>query len=461
MSNPGYGKFSKHRIMSQSTEISQALPETHKMNMDVFWRMLGKYGKVIIKPTGAYGGSGVIQVAQNGKGKYAVHFESVVRHFNSKAALGDFIHGRASKGCIVQRRIALARVDGRPFDLRVMVQRKNTSSAWIVTGKLAKVAGKGFIVTNIKRSHGKVTTVESAIARAKLSAKKADLVGKIDKLALQTATHLGQHYRNLRTVGLDLGIDRNGKVWIIEANFLPMLALFNYLKDKTMYRRICSYKKAKLSAQAAPVVEAEQPQRVQRHVETERPQRIQRNATSPPAAQKQPVRRFVIRDPSLFQRINKQMIDPSKIRRTVQMPLKSKQAEEQQALKPVQPINQASRSVNETLRPEREAAKSQAERLSKPALPEFRQAEHLSSKQTEHASQKAAEHRSKLWNKTVGQPAKSTGAPAKSTGTSAKSSGAPARSTGAPAKSAGVPAKSAGAPAQAADSTAAPESQTF
>jgi len=453
LSNPGHGKLSKHRIMSQSPALSQALPETHVMNLDVFWQMLGKYGNVIVKPSGSYGGSGVIQVAQRGKGKYTVRFESVVKHFNSKPALGDFIHGRAAKGCIVQRRIALARVDGRPFDLRVMVQRKNTSSAWIVTGKLAKVAGKGFIVTNIKRSHGKVTTVESAIARAKLSAKKADLLGQIDKLALQTAAHLGQHYRNLRSVGLDLGIDRNGKVWIIEANFLPMLALFNYLKDKTMYRRICSYKKAKLSAQAAPIAEAEQPQRVQRHIEAERPQRIQRNGAAPPAAQKQPVRRVVIRDPSLIQRINKQMIDPSKIRRTVQRPLKPKQAEEQQALKPVQPINPASRSITETLKSEREAAKSQAERLSKSVLPEFRQAEHLSSKQTEHASasQMAAEHRSRLWNKTVGQPAKTTDTPAKSSGVHAKSSGAPAKSTGAPAKSAGAPAGSA-------DSTAASES---
>lgn len=418
MSEPGRGKLSKHRIMRLSSAVSQALPETHMMSLGAFWQMLGKYGKVIVKPSGSYGGRGVIQIIHNGKGKYEVHFENVVRHFNGKPALGSFIRGRALSGCIVQRRIALARVDGRPFDMRVMIQRKNLGAAWTVTGKLAKVAGKGFIVTNIKRSHGRVITVESAIARAKLSASKASLLGKIDSIALQTANHLGQHYRGLRTIGLDMGIDRSGKVWIIEANFFPMLSLFNYLRDKTMYRRIRAYKKAKLSGHVEPVVQAEPAQRPQR------------SAALNPALQKQPVKRVAVRpvDPSLIERINKRIVDASKIRRTVAQPLKPKQTVEQQAPKSVQATDQASKSRIETLRPEPEAARSQGEWLSKSMLPVSRQTEHLSSKRTEHASQ-AFEHRSRLWNKTVGQPAKSTGAPAKSVGASAESAGAPAKST--------------------------------
>ena len=43
-----------------------------------------------------------------------------------------------------------------------MVQR-HPNSEWQVTGMLAKVAGKGFIVTNIRRSGGKVVTVENAL----------------------------------------------------------------------------------------------------------------------------------------------------------------------------------------------------------------------------------------------------------------------------------------------------------
>jgi len=47
--------------------------------------------------------------------------------------------------------------------------------------------------------------------------------------------------RKLRIVGFDIGVDRGGKPWIIEANFRPSKKLFKRLKDKTMYRRIMRY----------------------------------------------------------------------------------------------------------------------------------------------------------------------------------------------------------------------------
>jgi len=40
-----------------------------------------------------------------------------------------------------------------------------------------------------------------------------------------------------------MGLDRNGRVWIIEANFKPMKRLFLKLKDKSMYRKIVAYSK--------------------------------------------------------------------------------------------------------------------------------------------------------------------------------------------------------------------------
>ncbi|MDR7314316.1 YheC/YheD family protein [Brevibacillus nitrificans] len=42
--------------------------------------------------------------------------------------------------------------------------------------------------------------------------------------------------------GFDMGIDSNGKVWIIEANLRPDITLFLKLKDKGMYLTIVSYR---------------------------------------------------------------------------------------------------------------------------------------------------------------------------------------------------------------------------
>jgi hypothetical protein len=43
------------------------------------------------------------------------------------------------------------------------------------------------------------------------------------------------YYWNL---GLDLAVDKSGKLWMIEENTGPALYLFAKLKDKTMYRNI-------------------------------------------------------------------------------------------------------------------------------------------------------------------------------------------------------------------------------
>ncbi|MDI4649689.1 hypothetical protein KB449_32475 [Cohnella sp. F6_2S_P_1] len=54
------------------------------------------------------------------------------------------------RGYIVQRRLQLARIQRKPFDIRVMVQRKKGhSSNWNTTGSYAKVAARGYLVTNV------------------------------------------------------------------------------------------------------------------------------------------------------------------------------------------------------------------------------------------------------------------------------------------------------------------------
>jgi D-alanine-D-alanine ligase-like ATP-grasp enzyme len=115
-----------------------------------------------------------------------------------------------------------------------------------VTGKLAKVAGKGFIVTNIRLSSGKVVSVEQALKNSMLNKMRAnDLLAQLDKVALQAAQKLSPYYPWVRTMGIDMALDKDGNVWIIEVNFIPMLELFLKLKDKSMFHKMKSFHKTK------------------------------------------------------------------------------------------------------------------------------------------------------------------------------------------------------------------------
>ncbi|MDF2958941.1 MAG: yheD 8 [Paenibacillus sp.] len=235
-------KWSKYRIMKKSAQLAPHLPETLWMRERALSRLLSKYGEVIVKPCGSYGGKGVIRITKISDGRYQMHDGSKISTVDSKSELLARLKKRATRNYIVQQYIPLARAGSRPFDLRVMVQR-GSRRKWLVTGKLAKVAGKGFIVTNIRRSNGVILPVEKAVKRSVLKGQSMNkLLSDIDQVALQTAKKLEGYYPFIRTMGIDMGLDEKGHVWIIEANFAPMVGLFRGLKDKSMYRKIVSLK---------------------------------------------------------------------------------------------------------------------------------------------------------------------------------------------------------------------------
>lgn len=235
-------KLAKHRVMVRSSRLASALPKTRAMTKDGFRSLIDRYGKVILKPSRGSGGVGVMAVTAAGGGYYRIHSGRSQKSVKGFAAAYSYAKGKTrGASYLVQRKIALARVNGRPFDARIMLQRRSGSD-WALTGKLAKVAGSGYIITNIARSKGRVLTLSEAIRRSNIRGASTERIHRrIDRLSLQAVRQLNRHYR-IRTVGLDIGIDTSGKPWIIEANFTPAKSLFLKLKDKSMYRRIMSYK---------------------------------------------------------------------------------------------------------------------------------------------------------------------------------------------------------------------------
>lgn len=241
MSKLSTSKWTKYKLLRKSKKLQAFLPETDWLSESSFWRMLTKYGQIILKPTGSYGGNGVIRVKTVGSSSYEVQDGAKRRTYTKLDEINAFVKKKANKNYIVQQRIRLATKNGRPFDMRVMVQR-HTKSSWQVTGMLAKVAGKGFIVTNIRMSGGRVVTVENAIRGSELKdMQSSELLAQLHAVALRSADQLGPSYRWVKTMGIDMAFDKQGHVWIIEVNFAPMLELFLKLPNKATYRTIKSF----------------------------------------------------------------------------------------------------------------------------------------------------------------------------------------------------------------------------
>ncbi|WP_168123143.1 YheC/YheD family protein [Paenibacillus sp. HB172176] len=238
---PSWNKWSKYTIMKKSSSLIPSLPQTLPLSARTLATMIDRYKTVIVKPRAKSGGAGVFRITKQSPRQLHVRWEKHSRKVSDISAVMSLLNRHSLGSGLVQRYVNLATVGSRPFDARVMVQR-GRSRSWKVTGSLAKIAGPGYLVTNTARSRGYVLPLPEAIRKSpSLMNQSGSIVSQSHALSLRTARHLHAYYPWIRTVGMDVGIDRKGKPWIIEANFSPSRSLFKRLKDKSMYRRIIKW----------------------------------------------------------------------------------------------------------------------------------------------------------------------------------------------------------------------------
>lgn len=237
-----FSKWSKYQVMRRNPALRRHLPKTMPFNASNLKRAVNGAKELILKPADSSGGHGVMLVRRTRKG-FELQAGRSVQKVRRLDALYKRVGSRIKRRYIIQDRIQLAKVGGRLFDIRVMVQRHLKASDWKVTGSLIKVGGAGYIITNTARSGGYVLPLRDGLKRSGVpSAKIGSIPSALERISIQTIRTLHPKYRFIKNVGIDFGVDRNGRIWIIEANFAPARSLFKRLKDKTMYRRMITYK---------------------------------------------------------------------------------------------------------------------------------------------------------------------------------------------------------------------------
>jgi hypothetical protein len=238
------GKWTKHKLMLKDERLSSFLPDTQYLDRTSLDIMLDKYNQIMVKPCFGYQGRGIIQISSLSDERFELHIDRRKSFVNGKENIYDYLKENhfpsKRQRYIIQQRIPLATINNNPFDVRVMVQRKKDSLEWVVTGKLARVAAINFVVTNVAKA---ILSVEDAIEKSLINNEKIkDIVADLEEVSLLIAEQLAKSYPHKRVYGVDLGIDLEGKVWIIEANLRPAVSMFKFLNDGS-YKTIKSYKR--------------------------------------------------------------------------------------------------------------------------------------------------------------------------------------------------------------------------
>lgn len=214
--------------LRQESSLHRYLPESHAFTgYDVLKTMAAKHRILFLKPVRGSLGKGIIRIAKlDGGSGYACHFSETngTRRigYPSLAKVYAAVSPRLKRQKYqIQQGLQLAAVDGRPVDFRALTQKGSTGE-WGVTSVVGRIAGPNRFVSNLAKG-GTIASMKEAVLRSSLpAARRAPAMAALRKAALDIAKGIDKtidaHFGEL---GVDLALDRGGRVWLLEVNSKP------------------------------------------------------------------------------------------------------------------------------------------------------------------------------------------------------------------------------------------------
>lgn len=227
--NPHYlNKSMLHRALSRHEKVAAHVPATEPLRDAAgLRRFLARAGRAYLKAATGSLGNHMMELVALRDGRWRLrynygHNRTRVAYFDTWTQVWDKV-ARLSRGrlFLMQQAIPLARADGRPFDLRLLVQ-KRADGRWHFTGGAARVAGPGQITTHVPRGGRRMamlTALEKAFGeRAEILAQEAARLAEDAAAALEESLR-----RRFVELSLDVGVDVHGHPWIFELNAKPLV----------------------------------------------------------------------------------------------------------------------------------------------------------------------------------------------------------------------------------------------
>jgi hypothetical protein len=242
-----FNKWSMYKWLSSSCIAGPHLPYTmlYTSYNDVL-NLLKKFNKVYIKPTSGLKGHGVVQASMNGESmilRFREKGENNKVSLNSIDEIRDYMDKRFSdRGYIVQQGIELLKYDEKIVDFRCVLQ-KNQWNMWECMAVFGKCGEIGSVVSNIS-SGGTIFHAEELLGKALYPYHGCpDKVKEnVESLAVKVCCELDECGINCGFLGLDIGMDVYGYLWLIEINNRdPSLLYALGINDKKLYYRLKSY----------------------------------------------------------------------------------------------------------------------------------------------------------------------------------------------------------------------------
>lgn len=229
-----FNKSDIYRLLERDPLVNRFVPESiMSPSPEQIKELLERHSLIYYKPNSGSLGNGIYRLSYVAKSGYYARYRKSGRNallrFGSFGSLMRTLqarHGKSLRGYVAQQGIRLIEIDGCPIDFRFHMH-KNGRNQWVVVGIGAKKAGKGSVTTHLKNG-GSLLTPQQALSRS-FGARADDVLRNAKAVAITLAEAIEVNQQHLiGEIGFDIGIDKDEKIWMFEANAKPGRSIFKH-----------------------------------------------------------------------------------------------------------------------------------------------------------------------------------------------------------------------------------------
>lgn len=217
-------KWEVHNWLSQRKQLQAFLPETYLYKEALLSELFETYNDLYIKPLNG----------SLGRGIYWLHksLDTIFLAFSEKEGMKKQYYSNldelttaltkkiGSKPHLVQQGIDLFKWEENRLDFRVLCHKKNKQE-WKVTSVVARSSAEDQFASNLALG-GKLLRPHRVLASFFGNEFAATKLSLMKELALEGTNCVSSHVNGLMVeLGVDIGIDVTGNLWLIEINSKP------------------------------------------------------------------------------------------------------------------------------------------------------------------------------------------------------------------------------------------------
>lgn len=230
-------KIRLQNLLKEDKDFSNLIIPTHTLKeADDIVHYLDEYGTIVIKPLRGLRGRGVY-ILKKKDNKYLIGFQTNEKEVDKSQIHTFFENEIKGKSYIIQKYVQSRTKYGDPFDCRVHVE-KGQDGRWQTAKKYIRIGIGQKVISNVNQGGG--------ISEPKpfLKANFGEFWEEIDEKLNEIAATLPNKIEELRgthimSLGIDIGIDSDGKLYLFEVNDGPSTAA---LISEVAYHRSNYYK---------------------------------------------------------------------------------------------------------------------------------------------------------------------------------------------------------------------------